>query len=86
MVRRIEGKSRARHREREVYLESGQLSSGVRSVVAESWIRSAAAGVDPVAFRLEHLSNPRMRVVLLAAVCLGSVRLFQIRNRLDLFE
>jgi hypothetical protein len=47
VVRRVEGKSRARHREREVYLESGQLSSGVRSVVAESWIRSAAAGVDP---------------------------------------
>lgn len=35
------------HRARTTFLESGQPSSRVRSVVAESWIRSAAAGVDP---------------------------------------
>ncbi|MDP9092863.1 MAG: GAF domain-containing protein [Actinomycetota bacterium] len=29
------------------FLESGQQSGQVRSVVAESWIRSAAAGIDP---------------------------------------
>jgi ribose transport system permease protein len=38
-------------------------------------------------FDLEPLWQPLFQgVVLLAAVCLGSVRLFQIRNRLDLFE
>ena len=38
-------------------------------------------------FDLEPLWQPLFEgVVLLAAVCLGSVRLFQIRNRLDLFE
>ena len=63
MVRRVEGKSRARHREREVYLESGQLSSGVRSVVAESWIRSAAAGVDPDANMAPVLLGDRKSVV-----------------------
>ncbi|MBI1775141.1 MAG: ABC transporter permease [Proteobacteria bacterium] len=37
-------------------------------------------------FDLEPLWQPLFQgVVLLAAVCLGSVRLFQIRNRLDLF-
>ncbi len=30
-------------------------------------IMAAACGADPVAFRLQHLSNPRMRAVLLAA-------------------
>jgi hypothetical protein len=34
-------------RGRDVFLESGRPAAGVRSVVAESWIRSAAAGVDP---------------------------------------
>jgi hypothetical protein len=34
-------------RARESFLESGTAEAGVRSVVAESWIRSAAAGVDP---------------------------------------
>jgi transcriptional regulator of acetoin/glycerol metabolism len=29
------------------FLESGQASTHVRTVVAESWIRSSAAGVDP---------------------------------------
>lgn len=38
-------------------------------------------------FNLDPLWQPLFQgVVLLAAVCLGSVRLFQIRNRLDLFE
>jgi ribose transport system permease protein len=38
-------------------------------------------------FDLDPLWQPLFQgVVLLAAVCLGSVRLFQIRNRLDLFE
>ena len=38
-------------------------------------------------FDLEPLWQPLFQgVVLLAAVCLGSARLFQIRNRLDLFE
>ena len=38
-------------------------------------------------FDLEPLWQPLFQgIVLLAAVCLGSVRLFQIRNRLDLFE
>jgi ribose transport system permease protein len=38
-------------------------------------------------FDLEPLWQPLFQgVVLLAAVCLGSVRLIQIRNRLDLFE
>jgi ribose transport system permease protein len=38
-------------------------------------------------FDLEPLWQPLFQgVVLLAAVCLGSVRLLQIRNRLDLFE
>ncbi len=45
--------ARGRQREREerrehaAFLESGQLTTRVRNVVAESWIRSAAAGVDP---------------------------------------
>jgi hypothetical protein len=30
------------------YLETGAAAPGVRSVVAESWVRSSAAGVDPV--------------------------------------
>jgi ribose transport system permease protein len=38
-------------------------------------------------FDLDPLWQPLFQgVVLLAAVCLGAVRLFQIRNRLDLFE
>jgi ribose transport system permease protein len=38
-------------------------------------------------FDLDPLWQPLFQgVVLLAAVCLGSIRLFQIRNRLDLFE
>ncbi|MGA2792278.1 MAG: ABC transporter permease [Roseiarcus sp.] len=38
-------------------------------------------------FDLDPLWQPLFQgVVLLAAVCLGSARLFQIRNRLDLFE
>jgi ribose transport system permease protein len=38
-------------------------------------------------FDFDPLWQPLFQgVVLLAAVCLGSVRLFQIRNRLDLFE
>ncbi len=38
-------------------------------------------------FDLDPLWQPRVQgVVLLVAVCLGSVRLFQIRNRLDLFQ
>jgi ribose transport system permease protein len=38
-------------------------------------------------FNLDPLWQPLFQgVVLLAAVCLGSVRLFQIRNRLDLFQ
>jgi ribose transport system permease protein len=38
-------------------------------------------------FDLDPLWQPLFQgVVLLAAICLGSVRLFQIRNRLDLFE
>jgi ribose transport system permease protein len=38
-------------------------------------------------FDLDPLWQPLFQgVVLLAAVCLGSVRLFQIRNRLDLFQ
>ena len=38
-------------------------------------------------FDLEPLWQPLFQgVVLLAAVCLGALRLFQIRNRLDLFE
>ncbi|THD48415.1 MAG: ABC transporter permease [Bradyrhizobium sp.] len=38
-------------------------------------------------FDLDPLWQPLFQgLVLLAAVCLGSVRLFQIRNRLDLFE
>ena len=38
-------------------------------------------------FNLDPLWQPLFQgMVLLAAVCLGSVRLFQIRNRLDLFE
>lgn len=35
------------HREHDAFLETGQTSARVRSVVADSWIRSAAAGVDP---------------------------------------
>jgi ribose transport system permease protein len=38
-------------------------------------------------FDLDPLWQPLFQgVILLAAICLGSVRLFQIRNRLDLFE
>jgi hypothetical protein len=36
-----------RHREHAEFLTTGRPSGRVRSVVAESWIRSAAAGVDP---------------------------------------
>jgi transcriptional regulator of acetoin/glycerol metabolism len=36
-----------RHRAHSTFLETGEASARVRSVVAESWIRSAAAGVDP---------------------------------------
>jgi hypothetical protein len=36
-----------RHRAHSAFLESGDTSTSVRTVVAESWIRSAAAGVDP---------------------------------------
>ncbi|MDT4958537.1 MAG: hypothetical protein QOD31_2336 [Pseudonocardiales bacterium] len=35
------------HRARSTFLEEGRPAGRVRSVVAESWIRSAAAGVDP---------------------------------------
>lgn len=35
------------HRAHEVFGESGAVPAGVRSVVADSWLRSAAAGIDP---------------------------------------
>ena len=38
---------REQHRGHADFLESGAPPSGVRTVVADSWIRSSAAGVDP---------------------------------------
>ncbi|WP_304046411.1 GAF domain-containing protein, partial [Jatrophihabitans endophyticus] len=35
------------HRAHDQFLESGTVSAGVRGTVADSWLRSAAAGVDP---------------------------------------
>ncbi len=35
------------HGERAKFLETGAPSARVRGVVADSWLRSAAAGVDP---------------------------------------
>ncbi len=46
-VARLDRRIEDRHREHAEFLTTGQPSSRVRSVVAESWIRSAAAGVDP---------------------------------------
>jgi hypothetical protein len=46
-VARVDEPSNDVHLARTNFLESGQPVPRVRSVVAESWIRSAAAGVDP---------------------------------------
>src|SRR5580698_6420567 len=55
---RDDGTSGDRRAEHAEFLETGTASSRVRSVVAESWMRSAAAGVDPDAnlapLLLEH--------------------------------
>lgn len=37
----------AGHRAHEIFAESGSVPTDVRGVVADSWLRSAAAGVDP---------------------------------------
>lgn len=46
-VARVVEPSENQHRELSAFLETGEPSARVRSVVADSWIRSAAAGVDP---------------------------------------
>lgn len=44
---RVDGADRDRRQAHAGFLETGQPSTHVRTVVADSWVRSSAAGVDP---------------------------------------
>lgn len=46
-MRTVDGRAPAQRQAHESFLESGTVPAGVRGVVADSWLRSAAAGVDP---------------------------------------